>query len=95
MKLQGIQDTTPQPKEVTLSQLIAMDRDDSLWGIMQLYSVEPTQPHPVSILTLEVQKLVDQYADIFSEPTGIPPKKSTHPFYSTGSWSAAISAKTI
>jgi hypothetical protein len=54
VKLQGIQDTTPQPKEVTLSQLIAMDRDDSLWGIVQLYSVEPTQPHPVSILTLEV-----------------------------------------
>jgi hypothetical protein len=45
VKLQGIQDTTPQAKEVTLNQLIAMDRDDSLWGIVQLYSVEPTQPH--------------------------------------------------
>jgi hypothetical protein len=35
-------------------------------------------PHNL-ILTLEVQKLVDQYADIFSEPTGIPPERAlTH-----------------
>jgi hypothetical protein len=78
VKLQGISDNVHSCPEVILNQLTAMEKDESVWGIVQVYSVQPETPAQPEIPPA-ITTLIDQYADIFSEPSGIPPVRShTH-----------------
>lgn len=55
-----------------------MEKDEAIWGMVQLYTVE-FEPTPVAPLPKGFQHLVDQYVDLFVEPTGVPPQRShTH-----------------
>jgi hypothetical protein len=40
VKLQGIPDDTSTCQEITLNQLSALEKQDAVWGIVELYSVE-------------------------------------------------------
>jgi len=40
IRLHGVQDAVANVNEITLNQLIAMEKQDLVWGIVELYSVE-------------------------------------------------------
>jgi len=40
IRLHGVQDVVATVNEITLNQLIAMDKQDSIWGIVEIYSAE-------------------------------------------------------
>ncbi|CAN6234028.1 unnamed protein product [Urochloa humidicola] len=64
VKIQGLinQDNCPS---ISADQLKAMQHQDDIWCIVQLYAVEDT-PAPGSVtIPPEVQQLVNQYADLF------------------------------
>jgi hypothetical protein len=58
-------------------QLYAMQKQDEIWCIIQLYDVEEQQVS--ASLPLQIQAIVNQDADLFAEPSGVPPSRSmTH-----------------
>lgn len=78
VKLQGISNDHPSCSEVTVNQLQAMVKAESVWGIVQVYSMD-SDPPSSSEIPPPIQSLVDQYPELFSEPIGIPPSLShTH-----------------
>lgn len=74
--MQGIQDKIPSAPEITLHQLTAMDRDETVWGVIQIYAMEHSVPPNETALPVAIQNLVTQFATLFSEPNGIPPTRS-------------------
>ncbi|CAD6236941.1 unnamed protein product [Miscanthus lutarioriparius] len=42
VKIQGIQGTTDKPQEVTLNQLLAMVKQEAMWGVVELHAVDTT-----------------------------------------------------
>ena len=40
IRLHGVQDAVATVNEITLNQLIAMEKQDLVWGIVELYSIE-------------------------------------------------------
>ena len=58
--------------EITLNQLIAMEKQDLVWGIVELYSAEQSAETVAQTVPLEIQELVTQFADLFDEPSSIP-----------------------
>lgn len=79
VKLQGIQDAPSAIQEVTVHQLSAMERTHQLYGMVEVYAVESDIQHSDSSLPPEISALVDQFQDIFAEPTRTPPARShTH-----------------
>lgn len=55
-----------------------MTKADALWGIVQVYAVEPENLTSTATPP-EITELVEQFSDLFSEPTGTPPTRShTH-----------------
>lgn len=79
VKIQGIQDTTDKPQEVTLHQLSAMVKQEAVWGVVELHAVDTTTPTNQLPLLPEVQDLVNQFGELFQELTGQPPpRQHTH-----------------
>lgn len=64
MKLQGISDNVHPCTEVTLNPLTTMEKDESVWGIVQVYSIQPETPAQPDIPPA-ITTLIYQYADIF------------------------------
>ena len=58
--------------EITLNQLIAMEKQDLVWGIAELYSAEQSAEPVAQTVPPEIQELVTQFADLFDEPSGTP-----------------------
>jgi hypothetical protein len=78
VKLQGISNDHPSCSEVTVNQLQAMVKAESIWGIVQVYSMDSDPPASLEIPP-PIQSLVDQYPELFFDPIGIPPSLShTH-----------------
>ena len=38
--LHGIQDTPSKPFEIVVNQLLAMEKDEAIWGAVQVYAME-------------------------------------------------------
>lgn len=77
--LHGIQDTPSKPSEITVNQLLTMEKDEAIWGAVQLYAMDTPTDSGMTPLPKGFQKLVDQYVELFAEPTGVPPVRShTH-----------------
>ena len=72
IRLHGVQDAGATVNEITLNQLIAMEKQDSVWGIVEIYSIEQSAKTVAQIVPLEIQELVTQFADLFDEPSGTP-----------------------
>jgi hypothetical protein len=58
---------------------MGMAKLDAVWNIVELYSVEPAPSFPQSDLPLELQQLIQQFSDLFLDPTGAAPSTTlTH-----------------
>ena len=79
IRLQGIQEDFFKIPEVTVNQLSAMEKDEAIWGAVAVYSVDSSSTVVVTPLPAEILELVDQFHDLFAEPSGVPPSRSlTH-----------------
>lgn len=79
VKFQGIQENLQSSQEITLNQLTAMEKSNDIWGLVQVYLMESTTPDSSTPLPTEVTLLVEQFAELFTGPTGNPPIRShTH-----------------
>lgn len=76
VKLHGIRDTSYVFSEITVHQLQAMTKHEAIWGMVQVYSVEPDQQSSPPLLPFQFQQLVDNFKELFEEPTGIPPVRA-------------------
>jgi len=89
IQLHGVQDDVAAVNEITLNQLIAMEKQDLVWGIAELYSAEQSAEPVAQTVPPEIQELVNQFADLFDEPSGTR-LNSTHIFHSFGSWCSTL-----
>jgi hypothetical protein len=76
IRLHGVQDADATINEITLNQLIAMEKQDSVWGIVELYSVTSDANSATPALQPEFQKLIALFADLFEEPSRTPLNKT-------------------
>jgi len=74
VKLQGISDDVQPCTEVTLNQLSAMERDDAVWGIVQVYDVQPDLPSKPK-LPPEIQNIIKEFDSIFQPIPHLPPQR--------------------
>jgi len=72
IRLHGVQDAVVDVNAITVHQLIAMEKQDLVWGIVELYSIEQRAEPVAQALHPEIQELVTQFADLFDEPSGTP-----------------------
>ncbi|XP_066361411.1 uncharacterized protein [Miscanthus floridulus] len=72
IRLHEVQDAVANINEITLNQLLAMEKQYLVWGIVELYSVEQPAEPVAQALHPEIQELVTQFADLFDEPSGTP-----------------------
>jgi hypothetical protein len=71
--LHGIKDTSCAAPEITVNQLLGMEKSQSIWGMVQLFNIaQDSVQQPVAI-PFQIQQLVDSFQDLFAEPTGVPP----------------------
>ncbi|CAN6338981.1 unnamed protein product [Urochloa humidicola] len=76
IKLQGLLPSFNHCMLITEDQFYAMQRDDDIWCVVQVYSAEEQTPHNELLLSSQIQQLVHTYSDIFAEPTGLPPSRA-------------------
>jgi hypothetical protein len=72
VKLQGITSCTQFGPPVSSHQLQALDRTDAILYVVQLQPVSTTDSHSNDI-PRELQHILDQFQDIFSPPSELPP----------------------
>lgn len=77
IKIQGVNNSDHHYLQISGSQLNAMKKLEDVWCEVCLYAVE-TQDK-MELLLPQIQVIVDQYPELFAEPTGVPPTRSmTH-----------------
>ncbi|CAN6301690.1 unnamed protein product, partial [Urochloa humidicola] len=76
IKLQGLCPNITQCSQISEAKLQALQKQDEIWCIVQVYSVEDQDTAIASNLPTAMQQLVTTYADLFSEPTGLPPSRA-------------------
>lgn len=62
--------------EVSLNQLLAMEKHDEVWSIVELYAVDTVPDSGQLELLPAIQDLIEQFSDIFEEPSGLPSTRS-------------------
>lgn len=76
--IQGLQNNDQQCLPITGDQLYAMQKEEDIWCVVQVYKMEDSH-ESVNAICAEIQKIVDQYSDLFTEPTGVPSNRAmTH-----------------
>lgn len=73
IKLQGIQTPTQEePTEIPIDQVLKWSKGNDVWAIAVIEDCtsEPTTPVPG-----EIQPVLQQYTDVFSEPQALPPPR--------------------
>lgn len=64
--------------QVSRDQLHALQKDDDIWCVVQLYSMDQ-QMETQQLIPPQIQAVVDQFSELFAELSGIPPSRSmTH-----------------
>jgi hypothetical protein len=58
IRLHGVQDDAASANEITACHLIAMEKQEAVWGIVELYSVVSESDKVESSLPLEIQELI-------------------------------------
>jgi hypothetical protein len=76
VKLQGIPEAMLPVHEVFLNQLLAMEKHDEVWSIVELYAVDTVLDSGQLELLLAIQDLIEQFSNIFEEPSGLPSTRS-------------------
>jgi hypothetical protein len=77
--LHGIKDTSCAAPEITVNQLLGMEKSQSIWGMVQLFNIAPDSVQQPAAIPFQIQQLVDSFQDLFAEPTGVPPIRAlTH-----------------
>lgn len=71
--LQGVSAVTNQCNEISYDQLRGMTRRNSISVVLQLCTVEETPEAPVP---QAVRPLIEQFSDLFEEPTSLPPRRA-------------------
>lgn len=77
--LQGLQSSVSQCLQIFGDQLYALQKKEDIWCVVQVYAIEAEQDTvkaSENTYAPEIQKLVQQYAHLFSEPTGVPSSRS-------------------
>ncbi|XP_062187935.1 uncharacterized protein LOC133891241 [Phragmites australis] len=74
IKLQGISASSLHCHSIDDHTLLKLERNDDIWCVVQLYSVLSIAVQEE--LSAEIRTLVEKFAEIFEEPTGLPPKRS-------------------
>lgn len=74
IKLQGLSDFDGKCSLISEDQLHAMQKQDEVFCIVQLYATKEQKES--ERLPLEIQAIVSNYADLFAEPSGVPPSRS-------------------
>jgi len=63
--------------KIYASKLQVLESNDDIWCILELFAVKPEEI--LDSWPSEIKQLVEEFADIFDEPKGLPPKRShTH-----------------
>lgn len=79
VKLQGLKEDTSKCHVISGDQLFAMEKQDEVWCVVEVYPVEADLNEAKPQVPVLLQPLVQDFADIFSEPFGVPPSRSmTH-----------------
>jgi hypothetical protein len=72
--LQGVQATTPVAvRELPVEQLVKWSRGNEIWA---LAVVQPDEHMQVADVPDEVQSILQEYSDVFSEPKSLPPSRT-------------------
>lgn len=73
--LQGINPFIGKCETITNRDLATLIDQDKLWCLVEIQAVPA--PKTSESLPSEVQALVDEFADIFQPPSGLPPKRAS------------------
>lgn len=74
IQLKGIGDISDTIHQISGDQLHAIQKQDDIWCMVQLYAVE--EQKKFGELPPKIQEIVSQYADLFTEPAGVPPSRT-------------------
>lgn len=78
IRFQGLKPSDTRCLAVTGDQLHALQKEGDIWCVVQLYAVQDS-PIVAVVVPAEIQKLIDQNAQLFSEPIGVPSNRDiTH-----------------
>lgn len=75
-KLQGLTFKSDQCRSLTGDQLCALQKQDGIWCVVQVYDVDSQHQTTAEILPPEVKKLIENNAELFSEASGLPPSRA-------------------
>lgn len=75
--LQGVKTSGQGCNKIYASKLQVLENNDDIWCILELFAVKPEEI--LDSWPSEIKQLVEEFADIFDKPKGLPPKRShTH-----------------
>ncbi|CAN6225874.1 unnamed protein product [Urochloa humidicola] len=75
IKIQGLQSSVDHCLAISGDQLTSLQKSSEIWCIVQVYCVDEEKAVDPVIIP-EVQPLVNQYTELFVEPSGIPPSRA-------------------
>lgn len=79
IKLQGLKVELDSCRVISGDHLYSMQKQDEIWCIVEVYSVEVQIKENKPQVPVLLQKLVEDYSEIFTEPGGTPPARAmTH-----------------
>lgn len=77
IKLQGVRPDTLNYEVISLQEVIQLEQKGELWCALELFPLGADKV--VVHCPTEIQQLVEQFAELFEEPKGLPPpRNSTH-----------------
>jgi uncharacterized protein YjaG (DUF416 family) len=74
VKLQGIMPNISCCNLITVEQLEGLLKNEAVEHLLELSTLNITEGQSIS--QQEIQAFVQQFADLFAEPTGLPPNRS-------------------
>jgi hypothetical protein len=73
LKFSGIQEFDGKCQVINGDQLVALHKQDEIWCIVHLYAMEENITNEQ--IPPELQAILSQYLDVFTEPTAVPPSR--------------------
>lgn len=79
IKLQGLQPEKTKCTVISGDRLYSLQKQDEIWCVVEVYSTEAQSRENTPYIPVLLQKLVEDYSDLFTEPCGTPSTRAmTH-----------------